>query len=143
MLPDLNDAMARLNPQIRSLADRDAGGVIHNGKKERIGGAGISVEGDIKIGTAGERALAHVPPLVFLFRPVGGLVEGLCLARPVKRAKSDHSSGKHRGLRTRRWTRIDRHTNLAHAPILARAKISLSRVVPCPGLYREVLLLGG
>jgi len=67
---------------------------------------------------------------------------------PGQKAKRDHSPGKHRGLRTERRRRVDRNANLTHAPILARAHtskvtISLARVVPGPGLYREVLLLRG
>ncbi len=80
------------------------------------------LECGVKIGTAGERTLAHITPQVVLFRPVGGLVKCLCLGRPIKRAKGDYPSGKHSGLRPGRRRRVDRNADLAHAPILARAR---------------------
>ena len=80
--------MSRLNPQVRGLANGNAGSVVHNRQKKRIDGLFLFVECGLVSGTAGERAIAHVAPEILPLRPVGGLSRVPLPAMPDQRGEA-------------------------------------------------------
>ncbi len=59
-------------------------------------------------GTAGEWPLGNVAPQILFPRAVGAVVECFSVRRPVERAKRDHASWKHDGLRPLSGGGVDR-----------------------------------